>query len=82
LVSQYGQNSSISTSTRTINSYPQVVITGTLPNAVPNTQVIQISTEQSARGNRAINNLTEYDRNITDLFNQQTQVTQTIANLL
>lgn len=59
-----------------------MVVTGNLPNSVPNTQVIQIATEQSARGNQAINNLSQYDLNITDLFNQQTQVSQTIANLL
>ncbi|XP_031472663.1 uncharacterized protein LOC116245094 [Nymphaea colorata] len=83
LVSQYSQNgSTITTTTQTISSYPTVVVTGTLPNAVPNTQVLQIATGQSPLGNQAINTLSEYDRNITDLFNQQTQVSQTIANLL
>jgi predicted nucleic acid-binding Zn-ribbon protein len=82
--SQYSQNtSSDSTTTQTISSYPStVVVTGTIPNSVPNTQVLQIATAQSPLGNQAINSLSEYDRNITDLFNQQTQVSQTIANLL
>lgn len=90
LVSQYGQTTTTSSSTssgstttsQTITSYPSVIVTGNLPNAVPNTQILQISTGQSALGNQAINPLSEYDRNITDLFNQQTQISQTIANLL
>jgi hypothetical protein len=69
--------------TKNISSYPStVIIAGKLPNAVPNTEVLSILTSQASRGNQPANSLSAYDINITNLFNQQTQVSQTIANLL
>ena len=45
-------------------------------------QVLQIATTQTEVTNGAVGHVTEYDRNITHLFNKQTKVSQTIANLL
>lgn len=84
LVTQYSQNYTlISTSSKNISSYPtSVIVTGKLPNQVPNTAILNIATAQAQKSNQAINALSEYDLNITNLFNQQTEVSQTIANLL
>ena len=84
LVTQYSQNYTlVSTSSKNISSYPtSVIVTGKLPNQVPNTAVLSIATAQAQKGNQAVNALSEYDLNITALFNQQTEVSQTIANLL
>lgn len=83
-MTQYSQNYTLaSTSSKNISSYPtSVIITGKLPNQVPNTAILNIATAQAPRSNQAVNTLTEYDLNITTLFNQQTEVSQTIANLL
>lgn len=47
-----------------------------------NTDIIAIQTAQAPLKNQPISPLSAYDRNITNLFNQQTEVTQTIGNLL
>jgi hypothetical protein len=82
-VSQYSQNYILSSvSSKNISSYPTTIITGRLPNSIPNTDILTIATAQAPLGNKAVNTLSEYDRNVTNLFNQQTEVSQTIANLL
>ena len=67
-----------------ITSYPTpVILTGQLPTtSVTQAQVLSIATTQADMTNGAVGQTTEYDRNITYLFNKQTQVSQTIANLL
>lgn len=86
LVGQYSTNSAtVSTvsTTQNISSYPStIIVAGQLPNAIPNTQVLTITTEQASKGNGPSRTMSDYDVNITNLFYQQTQISQTIANLL
>jgi len=59
-----------------------VIAQGIIPNQVPNTQAISIATAQADTTNAGTVRLTEYDRNITKLFDQQTLISQRVANLL
>jgi hypothetical protein len=47
-------------------------VSGSLPNQAPNTQIITITSAQADKTNSGVKNLTQYDLNITTLFNQQT----------
>lgn len=44
--------------------------------------MLTITTEQASKGNGPTRKMSDYDLNITNLFYQQTQISQTIANLL
>lgn len=59
LVTQYSQDYTlISTASKNISSYPtSVIVTGQLPNQVPNTAVLSIATAQAQKGNQAVNAL-------------------------
>jgi hypothetical protein len=83
IITQYSNNSNVISSSQNIAYYPVPALpSGPIPNSVPNTNVIQIATAQASVGGQPAKQFSEYDTNITNLFYEQTQLTQTIANLL
>jgi predicted nucleic acid-binding Zn-ribbon protein len=84
LVTQYSTTTTTTNTVSTpISSYPSPNIpTGPLPNQVPNSNIINIATAQAPLSSQPLRASSEYDVNITNLFYQQTQIGQTIANLL
>ena len=83
ILSRYSVDSTVERNTE-ITSYPTpTILTGQLPtSSATQAQVLSIATTQADLTNGAVGKTTEYDRNITHYFNKQTQVSQTIANLL